>query len=129
MLLAINGIPLGGLTSQGLDLELEVCGQVVQLVISRYKQSLLPETHVRLMEEQLHSEVDDALNDTYNLEEWVDVFGKRTIPLPETVLTADEPAVAASKTANKAGVVGAHDISADANLGPPTKGSSKTSNL
>ena len=125
MLLAINGIPLGGLTSQGLGIELEVCGHVVHLVVSRYKQSSLPEAHARHLEERLHSEVDEALNDKYNLD-WVDAFGGETISLPETALPSDETTV--DELDKKSGMVVAGAKILGARRGTPTKGNFKMSN-
>jgi hypothetical protein len=74
MLLTLNAKNIGGMTTEELEIELETCGSVLQLTVSRYKRSTLAKKAVDHAERRVLDQVDNLLNDKYNLE-WIDAMG------------------------------------------------------
>lgn len=72
MLIAVGGKRVGGMTVNSLDIELEISGPVLHLVVSRYKYAAQVEEGIRRAEETYFQAVDEALNDQRRLG-WVDI--------------------------------------------------------
>ncbi|GKY93990.1 hypothetical protein MPSEU_000365800 [Mayamaea pseudoterrestris] len=77
MLLAINGLAIGGMTSEDLQCELELSGQNLQLVVSRSKQSLHEESCNLLAQEALNTAFDEASSKIQS----DNAFARQTSPL------------------------------------------------
>lgn len=79
MVLSINGVSVGGMTTCGLEIELDVCGSELQLAVSRFRDTSRLEERLREIENFAVAELDKALNDKYNLD-WIDAFQERPVP-------------------------------------------------
>jgi hypothetical protein len=73
MLLSFNGRRIGGMMISELEVELEVCGPLLTLVVSRYKLPVSVEDRIRQAECRYQCEVDRALNDQRRLG-WTDLI-------------------------------------------------------
>lgn len=79
MLVAVNGKLVGGMSEEGLSLELEMCGPVLVLVVARCKSVASPEQRLAAEQEAFH-DIDRATNDELNLD-WIDVgLSRNEIP-------------------------------------------------
>ena len=63
MIIAVNGKEVGGMTVQGLELELATTGAILFLTISRYKHAEHIEVCTARAEDQVMAAIDDALDD------------------------------------------------------------------
>lgn len=72
MILQINGKRVGGMTLEGLEIELEVAGPVVSLIVSRYKYSDEADDEIRKTEKAYLDAIDKAVNDDTRLD-WVEL--------------------------------------------------------
>jgi len=72
MLIAVNGKRVGGMTQSGLEIELEISGPIISLVVSRYKYVSQVDERMRKAEQSYLNAVDQALNDERRLD-WVDL--------------------------------------------------------
>ena len=71
MIVGFNGKEVGGMTVEGLHLELETAGPNLSLTISRYKYANQVANRIARAEEKVIAAIDDALNDDCHLG-WVD---------------------------------------------------------
>jgi len=72
MIIAINSMAVGGMTEEGVLIEIETAGPVMSLVVSRYKFADYIADHIAKAEEHVVAAVDDAFGDDRHLG-WVDV--------------------------------------------------------
>jgi len=72
MIIAVNDKRVGGMTVNGLEIELEISGPVIGLVVSRYKHAAEVEEQIRQAEASYREAIDKALNDNRRLG-WVDI--------------------------------------------------------
>lgn len=72
MVLAINGKQIGGLTVTGLELELDMCGTNLLLVVSRYKFARRTEEEIDKVGRACCYGLDEAINDK-RLLNWIDI--------------------------------------------------------
>lgn len=75
MLICLNGKRVGGLMESEVELELEVCGPRLTLVVSRCKRTNTLEGKLWEAERQYQKAVDEALNDPHRLG-WVDLVAR-----------------------------------------------------